>query len=247
MSEHTRHLTEDETNALAEGREERVDPEARAHLAACAACTGEVEALRGLLEGAAELRGERQPPRDLWPGIAARIQAEAEGREAPVRPLGQRTLRAVRPWLAAAAVVLVAVSSAVTAWLVGGGMDDTAERVAVEATTERPAAEADGFLADATAPGEDTTLPIEARAVTAQYAPSIDRTLQVLRERGDELSPETRAVVEGNLAVIDTALAEIRGALERDPSSDRLLRALADGYERKLGLLREAALLPAEL
>jgi anti-sigma factor RsiW len=70
--------------------------EVELHLAACADCASEHAFLRELLARAAELPPAVAPPRDLWPGIAAR--------------LGRRT---VKPsyWLAglaAAAALLVA-------------------------------------------------------------------------------------------------------------------------------------------
>lgn len=44
------------------------------HLAACAACREELADLRDLLHAARALPREIQPPRDLWPGVAARMR-----------------------------------------------------------------------------------------------------------------------------------------------------------------------------
>src|SRR2546428_389250 len=44
-----------------------------AHLAACAACAGTLAALREVAARAAAV-GPREPARDLWPGIAARLE-----------------------------------------------------------------------------------------------------------------------------------------------------------------------------
>ena len=75
-----------------------------AHLSSCTACSAELEELRTLLPEAIE------PGRDLWEGIEPRLR---RGRGISVRP-------SHRPWwmLAAAAVILMGISSAVTvAWL----------------------------------------------------------------------------------------------------------------------------------
>jgi hypothetical protein len=58
------------------------------------------------------------------------------------------------------------------------------------------------------------------------------------------LSPETRAILEQNLAVIDSVIAECRAALAAD-SGSAALRDLLGGAERqRLDLLRQAARLP---
>jgi hypothetical protein len=46
------------------------------HLERCASCRQEAQLLRALLEDAAGLPKSFSPPRDLWPGIAARIERE---------------------------------------------------------------------------------------------------------------------------------------------------------------------------
>lgn len=59
-----------------------------------------------------------------------------------------------------------------------------------------------------------------------------------------ELSPETRAILERNLAVIDSVIADCRAAVASD-SANVALRELLGGAERqRLDLLRQAARLP---
>lgn len=52
------------------------------------------------------------------------------------------------------------------------------------------------------------------------------------------MTPETRAVVEKNLAVIDAALVEIRSALAKDPNNRELLRMLGATRKRKIETLQ---------
>jgi hypothetical protein len=66
-----------------------------------------------------------------------------------------------------------------------------------------------------------------------------------LAQRRTELDPKTIAVLEASLRVIDQAIAESRAALERDPASRFLNQQLTRTLDRKLELLRTAALLPA--
>jgi hypothetical protein len=48
------------------------------------------------------------------------------------------------------------------------------------------------------------------------------------------------ATVERSLRIADSAIAEARDALERDPSNVVLERLFASNYERKIDLLRRA-------
>lgn len=78
--------------------------ELEAHVAGCLACQADLDGLRLVLEDARGLRRAIDPPRNLWPKIAARL---------PTRPI---TARARRRWvpLAAAAILLVVVTALVT-------------------------------------------------------------------------------------------------------------------------------------
>jgi len=103
----TRHLTDEEILDLAS------ETPARIHLDACVECRARIEAERPLSVALAGLAEEADPPRDAWPGLRARI--EAEGRGATIRELPGR--RPARPWTravlqTAAAVALLALGAA---------------------------------------------------------------------------------------------------------------------------------------
>ncbi len=66
-----------------------------------------------------------------------------------------------------------------------------------------------------------------------------------LDQRRDELDPETLALVEQNLALIDAAIAETAKALETHPDDQRLAVVLRDVLARQVQLLETAARLPA--
>ncbi|HLA77247.1 MAG TPA: zf-HC2 domain-containing protein [Vicinamibacteria bacterium] len=71
------------------------------HLATCVACQSEERELRALLIEAPGLAQEVSPPRDLWPGIAARIRTQRRPR---VFTLGS-TLAALAAGLALLAIL----------------------------------------------------------------------------------------------------------------------------------------------
>ena len=58
------------------------------------------------------------------------------------------------------------------------------------------------------------------------------------------LAPETIATVEAALRVVDSAIAEGRAALARDPGNAMLAELLAVTYRQKVDVLRRAVALP---
>ena len=77
--------------------------------------------------------------------------------------------------------------------------------------------------------------------VEADYeraAAELSGALAVQRPR---LAPETAALVERNLRIIDAAIADSRAALAGDPGNAELRRLFAAAYRQKVELLRWAA------
>lgn len=76
--------------------------EVELHLASCAACREQERRLRLILANARALPREMAPPRDLWAGIAERIEGERRARPAWWGPVG----------LAMAATLVVGIAAA---------------------------------------------------------------------------------------------------------------------------------------
>jgi hypothetical protein len=70
------------------------------------------------------------------------------------------------------------------------------------------------------------------------YVGATEELMDVLEARRDSLAPETREVVDRNLAVIDGAIGEIRAALRKDPGNAELLRQLDSVHRRKIEVLQ---------
>lgn len=105
------HLTEPQLNGYADGSLAAAECAAvERHLAGCALCRAEVEALRGLLHDVAALPRSIEPPRELWGAIERRIQERGE------RGRGKGTLPGWQ-WMLAAAVLVVALGT--TVWVRG--------------------------------------------------------------------------------------------------------------------------------
>lgn len=186
------------------------------HLAVCARCAGQLDRLQRLVRDVRLLPDEIAPPAELWSGVRERLQRAVPASHPPAFSRWQ---------LAAAAVVLVGVTSAITTLLVRRPAI-VVERVAPPVT---PAA-----------------LPLvgPARAIDADYATTIRQLNEALAEHRAELDPATIAKVETSLRVIDEAIAEARHALAGDPANRTLLDILAANYQRKLELLQRATELP---
>lgn len=192
-----------------------------AHLDACADCRAVAADLEKLHADAAELP-LMTPSRDLWAGIEARLDAKVVSIHA------QRTfqLRVSGRQLAAAAAVLMAVTAGGT-WFV----------------TTRNAGRTP--LASAPAAVRTELVSVANQKGVAAYEGEIAKLKDIIEQRRGEIDPKTVAILEKNLKLIDTAIAECRAALAADPASAFLAEQLNRTYDTKLDLLRSAALLPS--
>jgi hypothetical protein len=77
------------------------------------------------------------------------------------------------------------------------------------------------------------------------YDREITKLRTIVKSRRSTLDPATITVLEQSIAVIDSAIAQSRSALAKDPASGFLANQLNHSLEKKIELLRPAALLPA--
>jgi hypothetical protein len=210
-------LLEEELDAAARGM-------AESHASGCVRC-GRLLADLGEVRSEAARLPVLRPSRDLWDGIAERI-------EAPAVDLSER--REVREWqrpsrLAAAAVLLIA-ATATTTW--------TIARQGAEASSVGDAAPVTLVASDA-----DAALAVR---LGAAYEPEIAELRAVIAERPPALDAETMRVLEENIRIIDEAIGRSRAALAEVPGNAVLARQLVRAYDRKLETLRRIAAVPAE-
>lgn len=239
-----------------------------AHRASCGECATFLSELATIQRDAGSLP-VLSPPSDLWGGIAERIAAPIS--RVPAAPPGGGSAGTAgrggtpawfrRPWLAAAAaLLLVATSAGITYRLVAPHSDGLAPASALTAAAtpasgaRLPAAQgtADSMASPVTptqpAGGATPSARLAAdqprRAgapdVSGAYAPEIDRMRILLDQRRTSLDTGTVRVLETNLAIIDRAIEESRAALARDPASALLNRQLSDALGEKLELMRTA-------
>lgn len=160
------------------------------------------------------------PSRDLWAGIASKIES------APVTT--SRRVAFTLPQLAMAASLLIAAASGIT-WMVAHPPASTTQQA------QGPVIQAYGLPED-----DNGGQIVQANFADAQYNAAVSDLEKILRDDRDRLDPRTVLIIERNLKAIDDAINEARTALENDPANPFLNSHLADARRRKLDLLRQA-------
>jgi len=223
-----------------------------AHARACAACGPLLADLRRLSADASHLPA-LTPPRDLWSGIAARIDTQ-------VVALAER-----RPFWKSPRVLSLAVAAAVV-FAAALGYEMAKRGVAGPAAAAAPAQRTAALpspTADTALPTAAATAPVRAPAPTAamlaanraadatpaavekSYDAEIAGLRMIVNSRRSHLDSTTVAVIEKNLGVIDSAIAQCKVALAKDPASRFLMQSLSQSLDTKVQLLRIAAALPS--
>jgi hypothetical protein len=77
------------------------------------------------------------------------------------------------------------------------------------------------------------------------YGKEIAMLQAIVGQRRTVLDSSTVAIIERNLRIIDAAIEQSRAALARDPASAMLSEQLTHALDKKVELLRTAAMLPA--
>ena len=75
------------------------------------------------------------------------------------------------------------------------------------------------------------------------YDKEINTLQRIVRRQKAGLDTSTAAVIEKNLRTLDSAIAQIRAALKKDPGSSLLGGQASRALEMKVELLRRAAML----
>jgi len=217
MTDTQSHLTEEERHAFADGSlsSERL-PQVEEHVRACAACAFDVERIKTLMTRLQETPvGSTPAPLDaLWPSIRTRIEAS---KVIPLSANGgrveeRRAPRRIGLAMAAAAAVLI-----------------TAVALGLRYTT-RPSAP--------TAQSNDTTSLIAVADSAHAYEEEAQTLLNQLELRRAMLRPEAVVQIDRDLRVVDSAIAELKEAIARDPNNPALRRLLASSYRQKVDVLK---------
>ncbi|HEX7595288.1 MAG TPA: zf-HC2 domain-containing protein [Gemmatimonadaceae bacterium] len=236
------------------------------HLSECVRCTSLLRDIENISKQAAALP-DMVPSRDLWQGIEARIAA-------PVIPLAarpERQRRVVPAWMGVAAAALVVSTAGITYTLTARSFGsaptgsigpivprDTQPQPNTGETPSRVIGGAGTQTVPATNSAKtavpDRPLPpvslVKATAADREhsdqvYGREINMLQNIVSQRRTQLDSSTVAIIEKNLKIIDRAIEQSRAALAKDPASRMLDQQLTHALDKKVELLRTAAMLPA--
>jgi hypothetical protein len=197
------------------------------HVATCERCGALVEELRELRRAAGRL-GPIEPPPHVWHRIERHLPrgtASSGASSGPARGLlyGSHTW-----WLAAAALLLLAT---IVGLRFGPGYNPS--------PGDSAAAPADADLAQA--------VEAELQQAEQHYQRAITGLEQIATREQGELDPQTAALLQKNLAVIDQAISESRAALKVEPESEPAQQSLLESFKQKVALLQATVALINEM
>src|SRR6266849_97813 len=242
------------------------------HLGECVRCASLLRDIENISKEAAAMP-DLVPSRDLWQGIEARIAAPVIPLAA--RPERQRRFARAWMGVAAAALIVstAGITYMLTARSIGTEQTGVVAQISPP-TTGPESNRGPDSSATATSPGlgvagtpdrapsglapSDVTpgrprspasLASQSNADRAHsdlvYGREIDMLQRIVSQRRTQLDSSTVAIIERNLKIIDAAIEQSRAALARDPASRMLDKQLTHALDKKVELLRTAAMLPA--
>jgi hypothetical protein len=162
--------------------------------------------------------------RDIVAGLRTRIERELRHRPAATRALW-------RPWLAAAAALLVALGATFIG-LRRAGVWPKPPAAGVAAVV--PASDAEAIQA-------------ELSLAMQHYQNAVAGLERIASDGKGSLDPQTAATLEKNLAVVDQAISESRAALKAQPDSEPAQQSLLESFKSKIALLQDTVALINEM
>jgi hypothetical protein len=205
--------------------------ELQTHLDVCDACRALAADLRKIRDAAATLEPV-QPQDHVWMQIAGRLRQEGRVNETTlVRPRYMTMLA-----IAATLVLAIAGSLYVLRGADVSGLPTSGSTVAGTPVKGNAAA------SDAVQSITDDLLVAE-----QHYQSAIAKLQEVAKTDDGAIDPQTAAVLEKNLQVIDQAIAESRTALKTEPQSVPARDSLFEALRQKVTLLQSTIALMNEM
>jgi hypothetical protein len=173
------------------------------------------------------------PPDGVWLQIAGRLRQEGRVQPPPVRQALSRHVA----WIAIAAALVIAVGGSLL--LLIPAFRDQGQPDATRA--ERQAG------GNATPADPVESVAAEFRLAEQHYQNAIAKLEEATRSQDSGIDPQTAAMLQKNLQVIDQAIAESRAALNVEPQSMPARNSLFDALKRKVVLLQDTIALMNEM
>jgi Putative zinc-finger len=200
------------------------------HVEGCAACRALVADLKSI-QAAAFTLDRREPPAAIWDAIRARVAAEPRPDDRGRLLAWPRTRQAWGVWLAAAAALILATVVSIYSLL----------------REQRPQGPSSAGAAVSDSAGSVASIQAEFQAAEEHYNKAIAGLEQIAKSESGELDPQTAAVLQKNLQVIDQAISDSRAALTAQPASSDAQDSLFDAMRTKVAVLQQTVELINEM
>ena len=210
--------------------------ELQTHLDQCDDCQALVADLKKIHDAAASL-DRPAPPDHVWMQIAGRLRQEG-------RVTAVETPRRHFALLAIAATLLLAVGASLYVLLPLRQQGAATQSAQGNAATGGQAGAGAG-----NAGGTDTVKSIadDLQIAEQHYQRAIDKLQRAADLNDGTIDPDTAAVLQKNLQVINGAISESRAALQTDPQSAPARDSLFEALRQKVTLLQDTIALMNEL
>lgn len=187
------------------------------HAQECPACAAQLTQWRRISDAAPSLKKSWDSP-ELWPAIRQRLAEESQ------KPAARETPRAWLRWLPAGALGALFAIATAGLWVFrdSGGRDPLASRWE---TTRDP------ILAESAAD--------EVEAAEKNYIDSIERLSKVAGPRLANASTPLALNYRERLAVLDSAIADLKSSIEENRYNTHLRRELLAAYREKQQALQD--------
>ena len=204
------------------------------HLDQCDGCRALAADLQKIRAAAASLDAVR-PPDHVWLAIASQLREEGRITAQPVVRMQHLGM------LAIAATLLLAIGGSLYFLRSFGAIDP---RTGMPAGTQAQAPGGEGNAAPT-----DAVQSITDDLMTAErhYQSAIIKLEEATRSDDGSIDPQTAAILEKNLQVIDQAIAESRSALQSEPQSAPARDSLFEALRKKVNLLQDTIALMNEM
>jgi len=205
-----------------------------APLDTCAACR-DLEADLALMRDATRALDRPIVPAPAWTRLSTQLEREGLIASASAATPSRTSWRGYA-WMVVAASLLAGVGAALL-WRVSDRATPAVPNAA------RPAA----VPGNAHDPRAVEAIEIELRVAAEHYEKAIAALEALVAEDRTQIDPAVAQVVERNLRLIDTAIADSRKALQGQPGSLVAQATLFDAYRQKVALLQDLIAMASEV
>lgn len=227
--------------------------ELESHMDGCLDCRSLVRDLETIRAAAASL-DPMEPPARVWLQVAGRLRQEGRVRALPgSSPAHARSARH-GALLAIAAVLMMAVGASIAMLVSRLATSNATSPDATSPATIATTAPGGNAAPGATVQDVETEFRLAEQhyqnaIAKLEQAAGLDQAASAGQASGDQamLDPQTAAMLQKNLQVIDQAINESRSALRAEPQSAAARDSLFDALKRKVALLQDSIALMNEM